>query len=393
MFSVKKSNIFQLILVITMLLGSMFLGVFQVIFEGLTQIKFDLNGILGVSLVQVVLVFLPFVIYILASKGFVKNSLYLKSPGIFNVILSVLLMIVLIPTVGLINYVSQFFVQNHIEGTINSMSQFPYPLVILVTAVFPGIFEELQTRYLILNHYRYKPYYITCIMSGLFFGMMHLNINQFLYAFFLGVIFAYLLQVTGSLFISIIMHFCLNAFSVTVSYFSNGAQAAATEVANLPTLFAILGVNIVTIPIALLILWKITQYNGKLAILKQKPTTLELTLGKKIEPYTPMEFQDNNGFSPYQPAPQNAPYQPNYQASPYQPNPASPQPMPVMAELQGQAPQANQWYQAGQTISGPESYEIYAAKSHNAFNWAFWAYVILFVGISILNEASKNLIQ
>lgn len=362
MFSVKKSNLFQLTLAVLMLSGSFFIGFFQKIYTAITQQPLDLTGTGGITFTQVGFIFIPVLIYLLINKGFFKNSLYLKSPGIFNVIMSLLLMVFLMPTTGLINYASQFFVKNHIEGAITSLNQYPYLVAILVAAVFPGIFEELKTRYLILNHYRYKPFYLSCIMSGLFFGMMHFNFNQFLYAFFLGVIFGYLVQVTGSIFISILMHFALNAFSVTVSYFSTNLEVAvetATQ-ADVATLIGILGVNVITIPIALLILWKITQYNGKLAILKQKPTTLELTLGKKFAEYQPEQFTPNAAYSP-------APNMPD-------------SPAPNVS---------NQWYEAGQILNGPESYEIYQAKRDRAFNWAFWAYVVLFIAMSFIVEAIK----
>lgn len=51
------------------------------------------------------------------------------------------------------------------------------------------------------------------------FGCMHMNLNQFIYAFALGVYLAFLVEATGSVFSSMLAHFTLNATSTVMSYF------------------------------------------------------------------------------------------------------------------------------------------------------------------------------
>ena len=50
------------------------------------------------------------------------------------------------------------------------------------------------------------------LMSGLLFGCFHLNINQALYAFVMGIVFAYMVEATGSLWSSVIAHFAVNTY-------------------------------------------------------------------------------------------------------------------------------------------------------------------------------------
>ena len=56
-------------------------------------------------------------------------------------------------------------------------------------------------------------------MSGIVFGMMHMNFNQAPYAFAIGVSMAVLVEATGSLWSSILMHVVFNAQSVLAMYF------------------------------------------------------------------------------------------------------------------------------------------------------------------------------
>ena len=53
-------------------------------------------------------------------------------------------------------------------------------------------------------------------MSGLVFGLFHLNINQFCYAFVIGVVFAFLVEATGSIWSSVLAHFAINTYSITI---------------------------------------------------------------------------------------------------------------------------------------------------------------------------------
>ena len=47
---------------------------------------------------------------------------------------------------------------------------------------------------------------------------MHMNLNQFIYAFALGVYLAFLVEATGSIFSSMVAHFTLNATSVVMTF-------------------------------------------------------------------------------------------------------------------------------------------------------------------------------
>lgn len=87
---------------------------------------------------------------------------------------------------------------------------------IWVTAIFTvlcaPVFEEILFRKLICN--RVIKYGEGCaiLVSGLIFGLFHMNFNQFFYAFFLGCFFAFLYVKTGSLKYTILLHMVINFF-------------------------------------------------------------------------------------------------------------------------------------------------------------------------------------
>ena len=51
------------------------------------------------------------------------------------------------------------------------------------------------------------------LVSGLFFGLFHMNFEQFFYAFFLGVIFGWIFVKTGKLIYTVLLHLVVNLFA------------------------------------------------------------------------------------------------------------------------------------------------------------------------------------
>jgi len=93
-------------------------------------------------------------------------------------------------------------------------------LGILMVAVLPGIFEEFVHRGMLLRGYQKLGAKRAIIFSGLLFGLMHVNINQFFYAFVIGMIFAIIALATKSIFPSMIIHFMNNGLNVYQTYAS-----------------------------------------------------------------------------------------------------------------------------------------------------------------------------
>ncbi len=93
-----------------------------------------------------------------------------------------------------------------------AMGQLSPGVVLLVACIIGPICEELLFRGLLagrLARYGQKP---GALVSALLFGLFHANLEQFFYAFLLGLLLAYAYYRTGSLGAPIVLHMLYNLF-------------------------------------------------------------------------------------------------------------------------------------------------------------------------------------
>ncbi len=90
-------------------------------------------------------------------------------------------------------------------------------LVAFLTVICAPIMEEYIFRKLIVDRTVRYGEGIAIVLSGLMFGLFHGNLNQFVYAFTLGVFLAFLYVKTGNLKITIALHMMVNFMGGVVS--------------------------------------------------------------------------------------------------------------------------------------------------------------------------------
>ena len=107
-------------------------------------------------------------------------------------------------------------------------------IVVLYSAVLPAIFEEIAHRGLLLNAYKKYGIGKAMIVSGLMFGLMHLNIGQFFYASIVGVLLAFIVVVSDSIVPAIIVHFTNNFLNTYFDFasFNNWPGAGIFDAIN-----------------------------------------------------------------------------------------------------------------------------------------------------------------
>ncbi len=108
------------------------------------------------------------------------------------------------------------FGDNVFRSEITSLN--PVDLFVGVVLIAP-VFEEYIFRYLFLNKIREYGDATAILATALLFGMMHLNLNQFVYTFPLGLALAYFALKTDSIYISILMHMLFNLQGVLTLIF------------------------------------------------------------------------------------------------------------------------------------------------------------------------------
>lgn len=85
---------------------------------------------------------------------------------------------------------------------------------LVFVSVLPAIGEELLFRGAVAKGLKRKNYVFAIVISGLLFSIFHGSAAQTMHQFLIGMVFAYLYFVTGSLLASMIAHFANNAFAI-----------------------------------------------------------------------------------------------------------------------------------------------------------------------------------
>ena len=207
MKKVKEVNIYFFIIMLLQL----FLPVY-IIFRAL-----NINDIRVMLVINHIIVFIiPAFIYLLITKQSPKKVLRLNKLHIKDLFIIICLSFICQPIMTFLSLISQFFFENEIGNFVGEIVNSPYWVLLLLIAVLPAITEEITIRGVVLSGYENKNIYVSCILSGLLFGIMHLDPQQFLYASVLGFILALVVRITNSIFASSIIHFIVNGTSITL---------------------------------------------------------------------------------------------------------------------------------------------------------------------------------
>lgn len=125
-----------------------------------------------------------------------------------------LLVVCLVPVIGVLNALTMLFTTPTIGTTVNDIMGGNLLIGLLLVAVLPGFVEETTFRGALYHSIRGARPVRAIFLSALMFGAMHMNFNQFVYATALGIIMGFLLEATGSIVATMLLHFCFNGNSV-----------------------------------------------------------------------------------------------------------------------------------------------------------------------------------
>ncbi len=239
--------------------------------------KITIGVILNLTLGQMLLL-APAVVYLLCWKMSTKK-ITLRERLMYNKIRPSTLVYILffvwltMPLTTVINSTSMFFTDNTILGMSDMILDVPFPLMLFIMAVLPATIEELVFRGISYGGYRKAgTKFMAVMLSALMFGIMHMNLNQALYAFVIGIFLALLVEATGSLFASMLFHFIYNAQSCCAMFFVEAMdpgyyEKAAEMVLGADQLYATISVYLViaavTTPLAFCMLYKIAKNENR----------------------------------------------------------------------------------------------------------------------------------
>lgn len=123
------------------------------------------------------------------------------------------------PLIIVLNMISLFFVKSGTVDLQDMIASQNFFAAAFLTAVLPAFAEEFLFRGILFGSYRRSKMLGAIFLSAFLFGLMHMNFNQFLYAFALGIYFAFLVEATGSILSSMLAHFTVNFTSVAATHF------------------------------------------------------------------------------------------------------------------------------------------------------------------------------
>lgn len=202
----KQVNVFWLILVLLNLFAGQVLGMLV-----------D-NAIARILLAQALIIG-PVIIYIMVTHQNPVELLRIHKFHVGSAFLVILLGFCLFPVVGFCNALSMVFFTNLMTDNMTEIAGNGLTVSLLIMALLPGVVEEFTFRGVLMGTYDKGKRPVQAILfSALAFAMMHMNFNQMCYAFVLGVIMGTVVELTGSIFSSILIHITINGTSSILTW-------------------------------------------------------------------------------------------------------------------------------------------------------------------------------
>ena len=208
----KKAGLFFFLLLLLEIPLSFLVAILQSI------VPEDSRMLLSILFIQGYLLICGILFLILTRKK-LKADMWVKKYKLSSFFLSLLVLLTAAPMASWLNVFSQLFAKNSISMAIFEISnKVPMWLGILIIGFLPGFIEELLYRGIIFQAFRRRSVLTGILVSALSFGLMHMNFNQILYAIYLGIVFAFLVEATGSIASTMILHMLFNGANTCYMY-------------------------------------------------------------------------------------------------------------------------------------------------------------------------------
>lgn len=228
----------------------------------------------------------PAIVFLLPMKGRFNEALGFHKIRISTCFMIVLFTLLIMPLVTVLNAVSMFFTDNAVAAMQDDIVGVPLVVMWLLIGVYGPFCEEFVFRGILYSGYKRTGKMIGAVLlSALTFGLMHMNFNQALYAFAIGVLLAMLVEVTGSLWASTLCHMIFNSMQVCLMFFSDwmldtfyGGTMPQTEISNVELMAAMsvyLVIAAVTTPIAICVLAWMAKNENRVEIIRGLSTRKE----------------------------------------------------------------------------------------------------------------------
>lgn len=181
------------------------------------------NFKIGILATEFGMLVLPASIFILVKRQSIREQFKFKAPKPMDLLKVVIAGLCFVPVVGLLNSVINLW---FVYGLKITPPQIPLeegvlaPLItFLIAAATPGFCEEFFFRGMLLTEYEKRmSAFQAALVTAILFGVFHYNIMNLFGPIALGLMFAWLMQVTGSIWTAMLGHMVNNTFAVVMLY-------------------------------------------------------------------------------------------------------------------------------------------------------------------------------
>ena len=231
--------------------------------------------------------FIPALIFMFCTREHFIDMFPIRKIKITTVLLIPVYLLLIMPLCYFANSITMLFVENTVQAASGQILAMSVPQMILSIGIFAPIVEECCYRGILFQSFKRSTRIVASIVvSSLLFGLMHLNLNQAAYAFLLGIMFAILVEATGSIVSSMLTHMILNTSQVLLLYWENNygeeileAAESLSEAETKQALFMAIGplgvAAVVCAAVAICLAYFMAQNEGRgeyfKAILRIKP--------------------------------------------------------------------------------------------------------------------------
>lgn len=209
----------------------------------------------GSILLSQALIAVPALVYCVWKKTAILEWIPYRKIKFSTGVLIVVCTYLLYPLLIVLNAFTLLFTESASLGVIQEIQGQSFLLKTLVMAVAPACIEEFVFRGVLFQTYRKSKKLAAIFLSSFLFGCMHMNFNQFLYTFVLGIYLAFIIEATGSIISSMLVHFVLNFTSVILStfvtWFYDEAGIVPQQMASEGMLSGMEGIQFVSLLLAL----------------------------------------------------------------------------------------------------------------------------------------------
>lgn len=207
-----------------MLIGAVLMTMVQLICQGIVlggnpEWGENMNIVMAVTMIPLYVLGYPIAFLIMRKKDVKTIEKHKMGPGRF--ILAFMIAYGLMITgniIGLILTTVIGFIKGQPVGNalLSVVTEGNVWISAIYTVLLAPVFEEILFRKLICDRVVQYGQRTAVLVSGLLFGLFHMNFNQFFYAAFLGGFFAFIYVRTGNLKYTIALHMIVNFLGTVV---------------------------------------------------------------------------------------------------------------------------------------------------------------------------------